>query len=417
MQTEIFVYIDLEGMPIQVGQLWMRSKGNRQSASFQYSAGWLGHPGRFALAPDLPLTAGDFHTKPNQQLFGAMGDTAPDRWGRVLMQRAEARRATLAQTAPRTLMEANYLLMVNDFSRQGALRFTNTEGGPFLATDGAIRVPPLIELPQLLSATDRYLADAEGDEDLRMLLAPGSSLGGARPKASVVDQDQTLAIAKFPRHDDDFNVSRWEALALSLAHRAGIPVPEFRLESVAGRDVLILKRFDRHGTQRIPRLSAMSMIGAQDNEAHSYLEILDAIRQYGNNAQADAAQLWRRMVFNILISNTDDHLRNHAFMLHSPEGWSLSPAYDLNPVPVEVKARNHALVLDEHTTQSSLAVALSVAERFGLNLQDAKAIAGDVGRVTQTWRQVAEAMGIRGNEINRMASAFEHADLKQALAS
>lgn len=415
MENHIYVYIDLQGVTTLVGQLWMRARGGRETATFEYDPSWLAHPQKFALDPALSLGAGAYHTNTGQAIFGAIGDSAPDRWGRVLMQRAEARRAQQAQTAQRTLMESDFLLMVNDISRPGALRFTTEPGGPFLATSEMVRIPPLIELPRLLSASTSFINESEGDEDLRILLAPGSSLGGARPKASVVDSDQSLAIAKFPRPDDNFNVARWEGLALRLAERAGIPVPRWRIETISGRDVLILKRFDREGDIRIPFLSAMSMLGARDNEAHSYLEIMDALRQYGANPVEDGAQLWRRIVFNILISNTDDHLRNHAFLYSVAGGWRLSPAYDLNPVPVEVRPRVLSLAVDEHNTAASLEVAFSVAGQFGLSPQQAKDIAREVARVTSDWRSQAQAMGISGAEITRMASAFEHDDLRLAL--
>lgn len=415
MENHIYVYIDLQEVTTLVGQLWMRARGGRETASFEYDPSWLAHPQKFALDPALSLGGGAYHTNTGQAIFGAIGDSAPDRWGRVLMQRAEARRAQQAQTAQRTLMESDFLLMVNDISRPGALRFTTELGGSFLATSDMVRIPPLIELPRLLSASTSFINESEGDEDLRILLAPGSSLGGARPKASVVDSDQSLAIAKFPRPDDNFNVARWEGLALRLAERVGIPVPRWRIETISGKDVLILKRFDREGDIRIPFLSAMSMLGARDNEAHSYLEIMDALRQYGANPVEDGAQLWRRVVFNILISNTDDHLRNHAFLYSTAGGWKLSPAYDLNPVPVEIRPRVLSLAVDEHNTSASLEVAFSVAGQFGLSLQQAKDITREVAGVTSDWRNQAQAMGISGAEIIRMASAFEHADVCLAM--
>jgi serine/threonine-protein kinase HipA len=264
------------------------------------------------------------------------------------------------------------------------------------------------------------LDDEETDDDLQLLLAPGSSLGGARPKASVRDQDGDLLIAKFPKKDDEISVPRWEALALTLARRVGISVEHWRLETVAGRDVLLVRRFDRAklaGAHRIPFLSAMSMIGAADGETHSYLEIADALRQHGASTRADLVQLWRRIVFNVLISNTDDHLRNHGFLYAGTDGWRLSPAYDMNPVPVDVKARvlTTAIGYDEDT-QASLDIALGVAGDFGIAINDARKIAGDVGRVVRDWREIAKELGLRSGEIERMATAFEHRELALALA-
>jgi serine/threonine-protein kinase HipA len=204
--------------------------------------------------------------------------------------------------------------MVDDEARQGALRFAEREGGPFLAGYSAAKIPPLVELPRLLSAADHVLSDTDTDEDLRLLLAPGSSLGGARPKASVRDRDGHLAIAKFPSKGDEVSTVAWEAVALTLAAKAGIVVPTWRVEAVAGKPVLLLRRFDRERGLRIPFLSAMSMLDAQDNELRSYLEFVDVLRQHGAAPKEDMHALWRRIVFSILISNTDDHLRNQGFL-------------------------------------------------------------------------------------------------------
>jgi serine/threonine-protein kinase HipA len=414
---EIFVYISLSGEDHLVGRLWCHYRKGRESATFEYEPSWLQHPEKFALEPALSLTSGAFHTQADQLLFGAIGDSAPDRWGRILMKRAEAARARDAKEMARTLMEANYLLGVNDFSRQGALRFSETEGGPFLAPADEKSVPPLVDLPRLLSATERFLADDENAEDLRLLLAPGSSLGGARPKASVKDQDNNLSIAKFPRKDDDVNVVVWEAVALTLAAKAGISVPKWRLNTILGKPVLVIQRFDRVGTERIPFLSAMSMLGARDNEQHSYLEVVDALRQFGGRPEQDMAELWRRVVFSVLISNTDDHLRNHGFLYERGLGWRLSPVYDVNPTPLDVKPRVLTTLIDEHDGTASLELAFSVAPYFGLNKARAIEIAKEVGLAVQQWRDVALQLGLRGQEINRMEMAFEHEDLVKAIQS
>lgn len=416
MDREVRVHVDLEGTPHFVGRLWSRTRKGRETASFEYAPEWLENPARFSLEPALQLGPGPFHTQRDLPMFGAIGDSAPDRWGRALMRRAERRRAEREQQTPRTLHEVDYLLLVDDEARQGALRFAEQPDGPFLREEGAKRTPPLIELPQLLSASDRVVDDQDTDDDLRLLLAPGSSLGGARPKASVRDRDGHLAIAKFPRRDDEYDTVLWESVALTLAARAGIPVPEARVEVVADRPVLLLRRFDRVGAQRVPFLSAMSMLGARDNQAHSYLEIVDALRQHGAAAREDIQGLWRRIVFSILISNTDDHLRNHGFLYAGAGGWRLSPAYDLNPVPVDIKARVLATAINEDDGTASLDLAMSVAGYFELNAARARAIAGVVGRAVASWRQEAGRLGLPDPQIGRMASAFEHADLEQARA-
>ena len=287
MDRQLFVYVDLAGRPILAGRLWMRVRKGNESATFEYDRQWLAHPTRFSLEPALTLGPGPHHTPAGRALFGALGDSAPDRWGRVLMRRAERRRAEQEKRQPRTLSEADFLMMVDDEARVGALRFAESEGGALDANRiGGLRIPPFIKLPGLLAASERVMNDKETDEDLRLLLAPGSSLGGARPKAAVRDRDSTLAIAKFPQKTDEMRTVLWEAVALDLAGKAGIPVPAWRVETIARKPVLVLRRFDRSGAIRIPFLSAMSMLGAEDREQRSYLEIADALRQHGAESKA-----------------------------------------------------------------------------------------------------------------------------------
>ena len=221
-RRKIFVYADLDGVPHLVGRLWTRVRKNKEGATFEYDPAWLDNPNRFALEPALAVGPGPFHTGADLPMFGAIGDSAPDRWGRALMRRMERRRAQSEGQTPRTLHEIDYLLLVDDEAREGALRFAEYQGGPFLRQAQVKRIPPLVELPELLSAAEHVVEDTDTEEDLRLLIAPGSSLGGARPKASVRENDGHLAIAKFPRKDDEVSTVRWEAVALSLAHQAGI---------------------------------------------------------------------------------------------------------------------------------------------------------------------------------------------------
>lgn len=409
------VYIDLDGTPVLVGTLFARFRKNRENASFTYDASWLGNPSRFALEPALVLHDLSHHTHDGQAMFGAFGDSAPDRWGRMLMRRAERKRAKAEKRDPRPLNEIDCLLGVNDETRQGALRFAEHLAGPFLAATGdGPQVPPLIELPALLAASNRIAADEDDDADLRLLLALGSSLGGARPKASVRDHDSRLLIAKFPHPSDETNQPAWEALALRLASSAGINASEGRLETVANRSVLLLNRFDRAGTRRIPFLSTMSLLGASDNESHSYLEIVDALRQCSAAPSEDLVELWRRIVFSILISNVDDHLRNHGLLWEGPAGWRLAPAYDLNPTPTDVRPRVLSLAVDDQDHTASLELAFQVAEYFQINDKTARRIANEVGQAVASWKNEADRLGIKRSEIERMESAFEHADLRQA---
>ena len=417
MDREILVSLDLHGAAVFVGRLRCRTRRGRHSASFEYDPGWLAHPERFALEPALMLAPGPFHTAPGRSLFGAIGDSMPDRWGRLLMRRAERRRARQEGRAPRALSEADVLLLVDDEARQGALRFSTDPGGPFLAEAGHARIPPFVELPRLLASADRFTANTEGDEDLRLLLGPGSSLGGARPKVAVRDADSRLAIAKFPHAHDDIDVVLWEAVALALAEKSGIDAPERRLETVAGRHVLIVRRFDRRAGRRVPFLSTMSMLGAAEREAHSYLEIADALRLHGARPKRDLRQLWRRIVFNVLISNVDDHLRNHGFLYADHRGWHLSPAYDLNRVPVDIRPRVLSTAIDADDPSASVELALATVEFYGLAMNEAKAIARQIGTSVTRWREAAAGLGAARRDIDRMASAFEHDDLYAVLSS
>ena len=414
MEEPVFVYVDLDHVPHLVGRLWMQVRHRVEGATFRYDDGWLRNPARFALEPALQMDPGPHHTSSGKALFGAMGDSAPDRWGRALMVRTETNRARKAGEAPHTLWEADYLLRVDDETRQGALRFASKEGGPFLWQAADHRTPPLVELPALLAASEHAMDGAESEDELRLLLAPGSSLGGARPKASVRDRDGHLAIAKFPHHGDRIQTVLWEAVAYRLAVTAGIRMAAARIERVAGRPVLLLRRFDRAGTARRPFLSAMSMLGAADRETRSYLEIADALQQHGAAPTEDLRELWRRIVFSVLISNTDDHLRNHGFLHEGSQGWRLSPAYDLNPVPVQFRPRVLSTLIDERSGDASLDLALSVAGYFRLSQEQARQTAREVASAVCRWRKVAAALGIPASELDLVASAFEHGDLAQA---
>jgi len=410
-----YVYVDLKGTPYLAGRLWSRVKNGRESATFEYAASWLDFDERFALDPALHVGPGPHHTPEGRSIFSALGDSAPDRWGRELIARNERREAKREGRTPRTLWEADFLLAVSDVVRPGALRFSREEGGPFVAVEGRDHIPPLVRLPELLAASDRLAIDAETHDDIQLLLAHGSSLGGARPKASVLAVDGALSIAKFPAPGDPYDVVRWEAVALSLAAEAGIETPTWRLQDVAGRPVLLLDRFDRTGEFRIPFLSTMSMLGAADHETRSYMEIADVLRRHGAESRRDLGALWRRIVFNVLVSNTDDHLRNHGFLYTGTGGWRLAPAFDLNPVPVDLKPRvlSTAIGIDGDPS-ASLELAFEVAEYFGLDAAGARDTVGEVARSVGRWRHVAGAGGLSPGEIDRMSSAFEHEDLALA---
>lgn len=417
MPDPILVHLDLNGTTHFVGRLWAHASGGRESASFEYDDAWRKSPRAFALEPALKVAKGTYHTANDKKLFGSLGDSAPDRWGRVLMNREEARRARASKTTARTLQEIDYLLLVNDEARPGALRFSRAEGGSFLTTD-AHGLPPLIELGKLMAAAQKIEARQELDQDIRDLFAPGASLGGARPKASILGTDGKLRIAKFQSTRDDWDVELWEYVAFKIAHAAGIQAPAVEYSSVGGKSVLLLDRFDRgEAGQRIPYLSAMSMLGYVDGQQGSYLEIADTLSEHGASATEDLKELWTRMVLNILISNYDDHLRNHGFLFQGTEGWRLSPVFDLEPTPVDAgKDRRLHTFIGFDDTEATLDEALDVAGEFGIKLSEARAIAQRVGEASRrNWRRWATQKGAKAEEVTRMATAFEHKDLELAL--
>ena len=413
--ADIEVHIDFAAGLKRVGTLRRHARRGQETTSFEYHPDWLADKARFSLEPALALNRGAFTPAAGAPIFGSIGDSAPDTWGRRLMQRGERRRADREGRQPRTLMEADYLLGVSDVSRLGALRFRNA-GEEAFQSPAAAGVPGLIELGRLLQVTERILRDEETDEDLQMIFAPGSSLGGARPKVSVMDQHGQLAIAKFPKESDDYSIERWEAVALQLAAKAGIRTPKNELLSVAGKSVLLSHRFDRAEDKRVPFISAMAMMGMKDGEHGSYPELVDALAEHGAQAASDVRELYRRMAFNVLISNVDDHLRNHGFLWAGRKGWSLSPAYDLNPTPVDVRQRILTTNISLEDGTCDIALVLSVAEFFSLALPEAKTIVKEVATSTAKWREAAATLGARRNEIQRMESAFEHSDLNKAIA-
>ena len=410
MERELLVLMEMDGETVAVGKLWTRTRGARETASFEYDPSWLERRDTFGLEPALPPGRGPFHT--GRPVFNAFTDAAPDRWGQTLMRRNERRRAHAEGRRPRALRAVDFLTLVADETRLGALRLKDAGGDEFLTSTGK-PVPPLVALPRLLSATNRIIDNAETDEDLRLILAPGTSLGGARPKASVRDDDGHLLIAKFPRADDDWPATRWEAAVMTLAAAAGVRVSPFRLLPVLKRPVLMARRFDRRQGRRIPYISALTALDASDHEMRSYLEIAEFLRREGSKVDEDLAQLWRRIVFSVLVSNTDDHLRNHGF-LRERNGWRLAPAYDLNPVPVDMKPRIHALAIDESDGTASLDTAFRIVPMFGMTEENARAIAAEVGAAVGRWRDAAARHGLTPDEVERMSSAFEHEDLNAA---
>lgn len=404
-ERESAVFVQIEGEDVLAGQLWSHRGERRESATFAYARDYLQRGDSYALDPGLPKAEGPQQTPIGRALFGAFTDCAPDRWGRRLITRREEKRAEREAVTPRSFGECDYLLGVHDDLRQGALRFAHPESKIFLATsdDG---VPPLLRLPELLSASESLERDTADEEDLRTLLRAGSSLGGARPKAHILGDDGVVGIAKFPSVDDEWQVIRWEAVGLELARQAGLTVPEASLTTVADKAVLILDRFDRDGAQRIGYVSAMTMLEADDGDSASYVDIAEVIEVEGARVSRDLEELWRRIAFSILISNTDDHLRNHGFLRTSTAGWTLSPAFDLNPNPVEEKYLSTAI--KPGVTAARLGTLMEVASLFRLSDDRAVQIVREVANATSRWQHVASRGGLSRSDIHRMAPAFEH---------
>lgn len=401
-----YVYINLDCEDIPVGRLWSYFNNGKESASFKYDESWLKFPRNFELEPYLPLTEGTIHTDNKKSIFASMSDCSPDTWGRLLIKRNEEKLAEQEKRQRRQLNQLDYLLAVNDYARQEALRFKQTPDGDFLTSKDKKAIPPLVDLPKLLAASEKFLDDEASFNDIKELLIPGSSLGGGRPKASVVDKKGNLCIAKFPKKDDNNNNVLWEAVALTLAEKAGLKVQKWQLTDVLGKKVLILKRFDRERNRRIPFISAMSMLNANDGESenYSYLDIAEIIRTKGVNVTEDLKELWSRILFSMLISNTDDHLRNHGFLKLEPNGWSLSPLYDVNPSIDRMD--NLQLNVDETSSATSIDLALSVADYFGLSKPEADKILKQQIAAVSEWKTIAQHLGINNAEISRMKAAF-----------
>jgi len=410
----VLVYVELGGDDVLAGQLFSHRRRGSESASFRYDNGYLARPDAYALDPQLTLVSGTQQTEVGLKLFRAFADSAPDRWGRNLFLRRERLRAREFTSTMRSFAEFDFLLAVRDDLRQGSLRFRSPDDGVFLASE-ATGVPLLTDLPTLLGAAERLDRDSAGYADLQTLVRAGSSLGGARPKAHLRDPDSgALAIAKFPRSASDrWNVMAWEKTALDLARACGIDTPKNQLISVDGRDVLVVERFDRRDERRIGYTSALTWLEATDGEQRTYLEIASVVEERSPSPTTDLAQLWRRLVFNILISNSDDHLRNHGFLHAGGDAWRLSPAFDLNPNP-DPGPKQLSTAIDSGDPAARIDTALSVAALFRLDPAEARHILSDVATVCSSWRVTARRNGLAGAQLDAMAPAFEHDQADQA---
>ena len=402
-----------------LGALRFDARGSRESAAFDYDAEWLAAADGFAIDPALTLVVGpQFHRKERggSVFHGAIADTEPDGWARRVIlrdhvkRRQETRRAGVAiENQP--LNTLDFLLAVDDASRIGALRFQD-EGGVFqrAAVEGRRTAPPLIELGHLLFASHAVETHTETAEDLRYLQGRATSLGGLRPKCTVVDDDGQLSIGKFPSVTDDRAVTKGEILALRLAADAGIDAAEGRLVESEGHTVALIRRFDRaNGSGRFMYVSAATMLGVDVVESgeHAYTEIVDALRMHGAEPRADAEELWRRIAFSILITNVDDHLRNHGF-LHVGHGqWRLSPAFDVNPFPERVRELK-TWVSEDAGPEATIEALMSVLPYFRISVPRARDMLRKVEHAVSRWRQVGRSLGMTSRELDQFADAFEH---------
>lgn len=398
-----------ENVPNLMGKLYVDFIRGKEQVAFEYDSSWLvSGKINFSIDPDLYYYRGRQHLQDDKITFGIFADSAPDRWGRLLMRRREAIQARKEERKARTLFENDYLLGVYDKARMGALRFKTEETGSFLADDEELATPPWTTLRSLEAASFGFENDESGLEEkwLKQLLAPGSSLGGARPKATVADEKGNLWIAKFPSKYDEFNSGAWEIVAHDLAEMCGLDVPEARLETFSKNgSTFLVKRFDREGDRRIHFASAMTLLGKKDGaDGCSYLDLASFLREQGAQPKRDLIELWQRILFNMAISNTDDHLRNHGFILEK-NGWRLSPLYDVNPVPF---GDSLSLCVDEQSGLISEELLLNVATYFGVNNSEAKRRIEEVKSVVRdNWRILAGKYGISRSACERMQPAFD----------
>lgn len=410
-QKTIFVYDDFSTeLPVLMGSLYVNVIKGGESYSFEYDKDWLRKTGlTLTLDPELmPYSGRQYPTGKN--IFGLFADASPDRWGRVLMNKRERILAEKEGRKPSKLYDSDYLLGVYDETRMGGIRFKANQEGPFLSDDKETAAPPWATLRTLEEASRNFENDETGltEKWLNQLIKPGSSLGGARPKATVVDTKDQLWIAKFPSKNDENDTGAWEMVAHDLAALCGLNVPEAKLEKFSPLgSTFLIKRFDRMGSKRVHFASAMTLLGKTDGasaaDGSSYLDIAAFIKSYGAQPKKDLGELWKRIVFNMAVTNTDDHLRNHAFIL-TDKGWILSPLYDVNPVPYGDEL---SLNVDEEDNSISIDLAVQTAVRFGISESDAEAQAEEILKIVrENWEKTAAGYGLTRRQIEEMRPAF-----------
>lgn len=410
-QKTIFVYDDFStDQPVLMGSLYVNVIKGGESYSFEYDKGWLKKTGlTLTLDPELmPYSGRQYPTGKN--IFGLFADASPDRWGRVLMNKRERILAEKEGRKPSKLYDSDYLLGVYDETRMGGIRFKVNPEGPFLSDDKETAAPPWATLRILEEASRNFENDETGltEKWLNQLIKPASSLGGARPKATVVDTKNQRWIAKFPSKNDENDTGAWEIVAHDLAALCGLNVPEAKLEKFSPLgSTFLIKRFDRLGSKRVHFASAMTLLGKKDGasaaDGSSYLDIAAFIKSYGAQPKKDLIELWKRIVFNMVVTNTDDHLRNHAFIL-TDKGWILSPLYDVNPVPYGDEL---SLNVDEDDNSISIDLAVQTAVKFGISKSDAEAVAKDILQIVRdNWERTAAGYALTRRQIEEMRPAF-----------
>ena len=410
---KIYVYENWSGdVPVKMGALYVDGNHGKNIYSFEYDKLWLEQAdSTITFDPDLAFYNGRQYVPIGKPLFGIFADSCPDRWGRLLMKRREVILARKEKRRPKTLNELDFLLGVYDESRMGALRFKNDENGEFLSCDKELATPPWTTLRTLESASMEFEKDESGTNEkwLKQLLAPGSSLGGARPKATVQAPDGSLWIAKFPSKHDETDSGAWEMVVHDLAELCSLNVPPAKTEKFSRNGTTFLvKRFDRKGSKRIHFSSAMTLLGKTDGasavDGSSYLDIASFIRSNGSQPQKDLTELWKRMVFNIAVANTDDHLRNHGFILEK-NGWKLSPLYDVNP---NIYGDSLSLNITDSDATLDFNLALETAEFYGISIDMAeKAISKMKEIINDRWEMLARKYGLSRNAIEFMRPAFD----------
>ncbi len=412
---KLYVFADFDWLkePRLVGELSYESLRGSDSYGFCYSNEWLKDYGSLFLSDDLNNYPGQQYTAPDKDIFGCFSDTLPDRWGRTLINRREQILAKDEKRPVRRLSSFDYLIGIEDFSRMGGFRFKESMDGDYINASETLRIPPLTDIRELIVASSEIEKSEEEDQLPEMrwiaqLVQPGSSLGGARPKASVLDENKNLCIAKFPSRKDDYDAGLWEYFSHLLAKKAGINAAETRVISTNDKyHTLLSRRFDRREDgKRIHFASAMTLLGLNDganaNTGNGYLDIVDFIIQNCTNVEDNLKELYRRVAFNICIGNTDDHFRNHGFLL-TVKGWTLSPAYDMNPTVNEYQS----LLISTDSNKADLSILLDGCEDYMLNRKTAENIVLEVVEAVKKWRELVARLDISEREMDMFAGVLD----------